>query len=48
MEKNTQEQQRQYTAYQLDELYQSMPKLMEAVITTSGGYTKHWEQKFDD
>ena len=29
------------TTYELDKLYGSIPKLMEAVIAAGGGHTKH-------
>ena len=48
MEKIAQKQQWQDAAYQLGELYESIPKLMEAVIAAGGGHTKDRGQKFDD
>ena len=40
MEKNAQKQQWHDTTYELDKLYGSIPKLMEAVIAAGGSHTK--------
>ena len=41
MEKIVQKQQWHDTTYELDKLYGSIPKLLEAVIAAGGGDTKH-------
>ena len=40
-EKIVQKQEWYDTSYELEKLYESIPKLMEAVIAAGGGHTKH-------